>query len=918
MNISKQAASLWAKKRSEDGFQYWLPLITHLIDAEKTIDWLFTDWLCEGDRQILRGSLSEERTQRLIRFVAFIHDIGKATPAFQLNRSRDGDDLLDSQVKSRLYYSGLIKEMESRLASPSKSPHALAGEAIVEHFGIPESVGAVIGGHHGKPADEAPSEQIDNYTANYYLSDNNEVIQRPWKLVQSELFEYGLVSAGFKTVSEVPSIQKSQAIILEGLLIMTDWLVSSEYLGGNPDIPLFPLIKTNQTYKDIKDKAQIRFELAKGTWNIGENWIPQKIIGGTPYEDRWQFKARPVQEVMTNSIGEISDPGIAIIEAPMGIGKTEIALVAAEQLAQVSGRDGFFIGLPTQATTNAMFDRVEKWQKHWVGKHQLGRMNISLTHSRNQFNENYMKLPRATNMYTDEEDKNSSLFVNDWFIGKKSILSKFVVGTIDSLLLMGLKQKHLFLKHLGFSGKVVIIDEVHAYDAFMSQYLYKVVSWLGVYHVPIVILSATLPKGKRCALMTAYLNGKYGEECAEQITAPKDWQKNQAYPLLSILDGKQIKQIEDFPSQAEQKPVKVQVHRLNTPDDELIPMIIDQIKDGGVAGIIVNTVKRAQMLAAMVPADIKLMVLHSAFLATDRAIKADHLMAAIGSQGGKRPDKMIVIGTQVLEQSLDIDFDILYTDIAPMDLILQRMGRLHRHQIIRPDKLRTPHLFIMGIQNCNKYGDGNESVYDKYLLMKTDHFMKSTITLPDDISPLVQKVYDRETDYEVTDIIKARKKFDIKVSSKKDRAENYQIDDPEFEDNDTIHAWLKRSLVAGRDESAASAAVRDIKETLEVILVQHTEDGNLLLDGHWLDEVSSQQVAQQIIRLPAIITINIDQAINKLETLTSRYFSSWQDDIWLKGCLALPLDENFSATFEGWQLVYSKELRLSYGKDEHE
>ncbi|GAF37080.1 CRISPR-associated helicase Cas3 [Lentilactobacillus farraginis DSM 18382 = JCM 14108] len=502
---------------------------------------------------------------------------------------------------------------------------------------------------------------------------------------------------------------------------------------------------------------------------------------------------------------------------------------------------------------------------------------------------------------------------------EKSILTKFTVGTIDNLLLMGLKQKHLFLRHLGLSGKVVIIDEVHAYDIFMNQYLYKTINWLGAYHVPIVVLSATLPKEKRNSLLNAYLKGKYGRKYKRIFEAPESWEENQAYPLLSILDGHRLKQVDNFPGKSDQKPLKLQIQRLSVSDEDLISTILKKINDGGIAGVVVNTVKRAQALAELVPENIKLMILHSSFLATDRATQEEALQKAIG-KSGKRPLKMIVIGTQVLEQSLDIDFDVLYTDIAPMDLILQRAGRLHRHQIDRPRALQTPQVFIMGVNAFGDYGDANESIYPKYLLMKTDYFLKDLISLPKDISKLVQKVYSPATDEDISEIGEPKAEFDTYLEKEKRKAGVFQIDKPNLKESATIHGWLDRDQAdVDKDEQKANAAVRDIKETLEVILTQHTDKGDFLLDGRRLRDVDGREIAQQVIRIPAAVTPDIDRAINQLETLTNRYYPEWQENVWLKGSLALPLDAHFSGRLNNCLLHYSSKLGLRYSKeDDHD
>ncbi|WP_407887797.1 CRISPR-associated helicase Cas3' [Levilactobacillus sp. N40-8-2] len=916
MELSKQASSLWAKKRSEDGKQEWLPLIAHLVDTQNVINYLYNQWLSPGQRTLLQGALTETETQHLVKFIGFAHDEGKGTAAFQAKESYNRDASLDEYLSSRLARSGFNDFESLHLASARESPHALAGEAILEGFGVPASIGAIIGGHHGKPAGKIPVGQIANYTANYYQSDNRPELQAPWKRVQRELFNYGLASAGYQSVEEIPDVTQPQAVILEGLLIMADWLASSEYLDQEQQTPLFPLLPLDQSWEDIEPSH--RYQQAMLAWDAGGEWNPQRIDltdpKQDPYKKRWGFQPRPVQAAMTQAIGMATDPGMVIIEAPMGLGKTEIALLATEQLAYITGRDGLFMGLPTQATTNAMFDRVDDWLA-FLAKSQDENFQIRLMHGKSQFNKQYQALPNAANIYDD--DKSGEVVVNGWFSGKKSILTKFTVGTIDNFLLMGLKQKHLFLRHLGFSGKVVVIDEVHAYDAYMNQYLYKAIEWLGAYHVPIVILSATLPKDKRQELLVAYLKGKYGMAYRRQLDAPKDWENTQAYPLLSLLDGLQLKQVTSFPGQSDQQPTRLRVQRLNIANDELITHVLHQLDDGGVAGIIVNTVKRAQALAELVPADVDLMVLHSAFLATDRMAQETKLQAAIGKHG-KRPDKLIVIGTQVLEQSLDIDFDVLYTDIAPMDLILQRAGRLHRHQIDRPKSLQAAQVFVMGITGPNEYEAGSEKVYGKYLLMKTDHFLPDEMTLPTDISPLVQEVYDSKTDENVPDITTAKSKFTQDLACEVKKAGVFQIADPKLRPGKTIHDWLGRDLGnVDQDEQKAGAAVRDIQETVEVILVQHTGNGNFLLDGRPLSAVQPKEIAQQIIRIPAAITpaYEIDQVIRQLEKLTSRYFLDWQNNVWLKGALALPLDENNAVNFAGWQLTYESKLGLKYVKE---
>ncbi|MFC6180749.1 CRISPR-associated helicase Cas3' [Lactiplantibacillus daowaiensis] len=913
MKVSKQAASLWAKKKSVNGKQYWLPLIMHLIDTQNTIDWLFKNWLSEGQKDFLGEGLAAGDVYKLVKFVGFTHDLGKITPSFESKHLGKYENELDKKLKQRIIDAGFHGFDEKALSSAGKSPHALAGEALLEAAKVPESIGAIIGGHHGKPASDSPDEQLEEYIANYYQDNKNVELQKPWKQVQAELLQYGLKTSGYQSISEIPDIELPQAVMLEGLLIMADWLASSEYLDGDQNRPIFPLLPIDQPWQETDMDA--RCQRAIETWKRTDIWKPQPVDIKCAYQDRWGFAPHLIQQVITKAISQTIDPGIVIAEAPMGIGKTETALLATEQLAYSTGRNGLFMALPTQATTSAMFSRVTKWLDV-LAKQQNSHFQINIMSGKGSLNQTYQKLPNATNI-CDDQDKLAEVALNSWFSGKKSILSEFTVATIDQLLLMGLKQKHLFLRHLGITGKVVVIDEAHSYDVFMNAFLYKVITWLGAYHVPVVILSATLPADKRRELVYAYWEGKYGELTQKQLVAPANWEKTQAYPLLSILDGNQLKQIDRFSQDNHQKSMEVQISRLDISDDALISHIISNIRGGGVAGVIVNTVKRAQKLAHLVPPDIKVMVLHAAFLATDRARQTEVLQATIG-KNGSRPDKLIVIGTQVLEQSLDIDFDVLYTDIAPMDLILQRIGRLHRHQIFRPTLLQVPQVFLMGIKGPQDYGSGNEAIYEKYLLMKTDYFIPAKINLPGEISSLVQQVYDPKTDDQVANISQARDDFMIKKERKESRANDFQIGDPDYSTDGTIHDWLGFDLKS-TSEQKMNAAVRDIKDTLEVILVKCTDEGDYLLDGRPLSRVAARDIAQQTIRIPVAVTPDDQQlgdAIKTLQQLTNDSFDDWRTNPWLKDALAFPLDQNLKATFEGWQFSYSSKFGLDYVKDD--
>lgn len=538
---------------------------------------------------------------------------------------------------------------------------------------------------------------------------------------------------------------------------------------------------------------------------------------------------------MVETIAEIKDPGLIIVEAGCGTGKTETALASTEELAFKTQHDGLLIGLPTQATANAMYDRGEAWLDH-LSSQQKAKLDLGLLHGKAKLNKHVQSLPEAHNM----DDDHGSVVTNSWFSGKKSVLVDFSVATIDHLLMMSLKQKHLFLRHLAMSGKVIVIDEVHAYDTYVSSYLRRTLIWLGAYHVPVLALSATLPAQKRQQLIKAYARGKF-RHVPEWTTE----NNSLVYPLLTHLDGQQVYQKTDFPHPV---PRKIQINRLNS-DQDLITQIKQSLQDGGTAGVIVNTVKRAQELAQKL-ADMPTLLLHSNFLGPDRAYLENKLVGMIG-KSSRRPSKLVVIGTQVLEQSLDIDFDVLFTDIAPVDLLIQRIGRLHRHRVLRPARLKQPRVYITGVKILGNYGI-NSYIYEDYYLTKTDYFLPAELELPDDTAPLIQKVYNSGDDAEVPfpKLKKIHHDLKLELHQKKAATKAYQIDNPRL--TDTLHGWLDNDKNdADTNVAVAQAAVRDIQPTIEVVLIVKDGGGHHWLVDHRggrpLSTVSDEQISEETI-----------------------------------------------------------------------
>ena len=633
------------------------------------------------------------------------------------------------------------------------------------------------------------------------------------------------------------------------------------------------------------------------------------FMGEEDFRDRYGFLPNAMQEEIIRAAEESLSPGIYIIEAQMGQGKTEAALAAAEIFASKWRCDGLFFGLPTQATANGIFPRLECWAE---GQTEAAQLSIRLSHGMATLQKDYRELFHGT--ASQAEDENKGIFVHPWFEGRKqALLSTFVVGTVDQLLMAALKQKHVMLRHLGLAGKVVVIDECHAYDAYMNQYLERALEWLGVYKTPVILLSATLPAERRARLIQAYYGKKFTEE-------PENWRESRAYPLLSYTDGETLRQMQipvDSPDR--------EVHVVKSEMDRLATMLKDSLSGGGCAGVIVNTVAQAQSLANKLREQLPeydIMLAHARYTMADRMKREEELLRRLGKKSGAgERDGLIVVGTQLLEQSLDIDFDILATQLAPMDLMLQRIGRLHRHWTRgRPQALRKAKCIVCGFEERDS---GSQQIYGSWLLERTARLLPEKLHLPGDISPLVQETYrDMEPGEELYPLWLEHQN---KQLGKERRAASYRM--PREQDlRRTMHGLLDNA--PSDNEKLAAATVRDGEASIAVLLmVEAGEDyaaflpwqstGERISLSHVPSEDECCKILQQRVLLPRQLSVyKTEECIKELELRNSSMMPEWQRSRWLNGELVLLLSGELETVICGYRLKYDLEYGLSIYKGE--
>ncbi len=928
MNDMQKKYRILMAKADKDSGEVWLPLWMHLRDTAGIMEKLAARWVPTS--VIEAAGLGKEQFLAAAVFLAAIHDIGKATSYFQSVITKNCADKREEIMESGF-------SVNETYRNAGKTPHAYAGQWILQSdtldMGIHESLTLVVGAHHGRPSGldsvMGESDLVKLYPANFFGNGRSETAKVLWREAWQDILDMALELAEIKGVNELPVLPLKAQVLFSGLLIMADWIASNTAF-----FPLIPL-----EYYGEEDVYPQRIDSGWESASLPDGWHSAvSAMEPEAFEKRFGFWPNAVQKRMLEIVNGTRNPGIFVLEAQMGAGKTEAALSAAEILASRKKAGGIFYGLPTQATSNGLFSRLYEWG---IKVSEKTVNAIRLAHSSAEFNEDYRRLTMKGSVYVDDDgQQNGGMEVNAWFQGnKRALLADFVIGTVDQFLMASLRRKHFMLRHVGLAGKVVVIDECHAYDTYMNAYLERSLQWMAAYGAPVILLSATLPVKRRRALVECYVEAysKYHlkKKQPELTYGRQDWEKNAAYPLITWTDGEFVGQ-EAIEQRQMDKSVKISY---TDSVQSMLCMLDDRLQEGGCACIIVNTVKVAQRIykeCKRVMKDSHPLLYHAQFTIPDRYKKERALLQRMGkASGNKERNRFILIGTQVLEQSLDYDADIMVTQLCPMDLLLQRMGRLHRHERSgdeenrsRPERLQKPECIIL--QEDGEWWDaGTQAIYGEYLLMRTKQLLPAEIAIPADISDLVQRVYDEEDDLGLDGetYLNAQETYRSGLQKKKKDAKKYLLEKP---GKKTMQGMLDN--LEGSSDRMAEAGVRDAVSSIEVLLMKKGTEGEILFlenaDGEasglsslWPpDNEQGRRIVMQRLKLPHVFSAdwNRDTTIRELEEKNGRELTQWQVSPWLQGELILLLDQENRGELNGYILEYSFERGLEYGRKEVE
>ena len=683
---SEIAEHLWAKSEP------YKPLWMHLLETGVIAQVLIS----EGIFYPLAKEMSEnfeaslEEIAELVGYIGAVHDIGKCHVSFQIQAdTMKVAKLLTDNAIAVPALGGFRHEQygSERLNEIWKN------DAVFSNMRFRSRLAEVVRFHHqGKK--KGVSVETDDF----------------WLDLQLEI--EGKMRGWFKPPDIAPKHMDSACMMLTGILIVADWIASGKD---------FAETDWHNDWDTIEKQTRERMQVFLNKNHMHHKPVDKKI---KKFTDLWwkipQSGMRPLQKIVENIFQCEEDmPLGVIVEAPMGCGKTEAGLYAALRLAQRWGKEGFYVALPTSATSNQMY----------------GRVNAML----DSLQDIQAKLMHGMAWLMDEEESlcntEDSVYAKLWTAPlRRGLLAPFAVGTVDQVMMSAMRTKYGVLRLAGLAQKVLIIDELHAYDAYMSSIIEKLLKWCKVMHVPVVMLSATLPYEKKIHYAECY---SYDEGALNA----------ELYPVVTLLFADKKPQQVFVDEKSRKMNVRVRkVPLLNRPD-EIADYLAQRLESlgNGCFCTLVNTVNEAQLIYDAVKSrlpDVPTILFHARFSADRRQEIEKECLHLLGKDKTKRPEKLIVIATQVVEQSLDLDFDEMISDICPIDLLLQRMGRIWRHDdTIRPLGCKEPCITVL-LPEDGIYGS-TEVVYPRFLLQRTMKSLEENdmICLPEDIPKLVQKVY---------------------------------------------------------------------------------------------------------------------------------------------------------------------------------
>ncbi len=849
----------------------WHPLAYHSLDVTTVAACWWDASAAMRTRFALAFRLDDTATLRAwVLFFIALHDLGKFDIRFQLKAPEALADAWRLLVKARDHEipDGDIRQFDHGHAGMAWGWSELANWIDAE----PEPVRerwcnwlAAVTGHHGDYYSPGWDGR-DAIEADDTLIEHDRAARHAWVQALETLL---LQPVGLTLRQLPPACSDAARALLAGFCAVSDWI------GSNTGE--FEYRAQDNALEDYFDERQR---------HIRERGILARfglVHPAVPYEGLRVLlgqgeSPRGVQTV----IDELPvAPGLTLIEAPTGSGKTEAALAYAWRLLEAGAADSIVFALPTQATANAMLARIQSFAER-----AFGRANVVLAHGKRQFSDAFNTLVERGQRLTIQGREEASVQCAAWLANSRKLvfLGQIGVCTVDQTLLSVLPVRHKFMRGFGINKAVLIVDEVHAYDAYMHGLLGEVLKNQRACGGSAILLSATLPSGIRGKILAAWGARGTGD-------AP--------YPALWHATGGEI--VARTVGEAQQPPrreVGVECLLLADayPDDALKARIVAVAEAGALVGFVANVVDVAQRLArelrelTTLPVDI----FHARYRFRDRQDKEQAVLEHYG-RDAPRGRGRILVATQVIEQSLDLDFDWLLTQICPVDLLFQRLGRLHRHaREQRPPGFEIPRCTVLSVTG-EDYGVFKLIYGNTRVLWRTQRLLEQSsgrLVFPEAYRDWIERVYQRDDWEAEPDAIATE--YDVFSSDQIRREKDAQ-------------RLTTMTVCSFRDDDdRITGLTRDGEMSLAVLPL--TSDARLL-DGERVDAIAERDLAE---------AINLDTVPVPASWTKHLHDCRRENEGPLAGVYQLALDATSSGDWHSKDgiFTYSKDFGLE--RDRHE
>lgn len=704
------------------------------------------------------------------------HEVGKFSESFQ-NLRPDLLKKLQGIEKSSISYSVRHDSLgyllwEKELCDPNN---------LLKWFGVAndeanykswqrvlKTFGKAVTGHHGSPPKKVGPNNLPIRVPSYFAEKNVTEAKRFCSDFAAVLDNVNILPGEPLYAEGLGSLIKKASWFIAGLSVFCDWVGSNDKWFAFESEPM-------ELERYWKDHAVPAAEIALNELGMKGLSFPD---GNKCFADIFPeiHKPGPMQRYIGDYVLP-EEPQLIIIEDVTGSGKTESALLAARHLMSMELADGFFIALPTMATSNAMYERMTGVYRRLFN--EKFSPSLVLSHSARHLSETFAKsmVPLAKGSSVAGEtipgEDSAIAQCSVWLADnrKKALLADAGVGTIDQVLLAILPSRFQSLRLFGIVRHVLIIDEVHAYDPYMNRLLQTLISFQSALGGSVILLSATLPMRIRQEMINSFAMGR-GNDDPPQVSSMR-------YPLATHYSLNQG--VTETPVEAidfQRKKIEVEI----VPDkDKMIRLIVEASKQGKCVCWIRNTVNDAvngyAELRTLLGEE-KITLFHARFAMGDRLDIESTVKVTFGKNSTEEERKgQVLIATQVVEQSLDLDFDVLMADLPPMDLLIQRAGRLHRHlrdergnplpATEEKDRREPPHLYVytpVPEEDVDK--DWYKEMFPKAAYVYPNHGLlwltakllkeKGVLRIPDDSRELIEAVFSGDTGRPIPEALSQR------------------------------------------------------------------------------------------------------------------------------------------------------------------